>query len=249
MYRRTGILPLYCSTAVVPVPDYTHNPNHVPRNLYRTMSETTSTPQSQNSHQTPIPSMTLILGCTASGKGSLRLPARPTHPRPNPQHRLHEGLPTHGHWHRQARPPNPQRRQTPPHRRPRALRIMQYGTIRPTRRPSHPRNAKRPKTHRRRRRHRHVHTRPPRGHRRRPRRRPSKSAPPLKAQADQHGSAALHQKLTEVDPQAALKIHPNDLKRIIRALEFHQLTGQPISARQQQFRSGNYRYPMADYRT
>ena len=48
-------------------------------------------------------------------------------------------------------------------------------------------------------------------------------------QAEILGSAYLHRKLQEVDPESALRIHPNDAKRIIRALEVHKLTGKPIS--------------------
>jgi tRNA dimethylallyltransferase len=40
---------------------------------------------------------------------------------------------------------------------------------------------------------------------------------------------SLHARLREVDPDAAERINPNDLVRIIRALEVHQLTGRPIS--------------------
>lgn len=39
------------------------------------------------------------------------------------------------------------------------------------------------------------------------------------------GAGALHQRLVEIDPVAAEQIHPNDAKRIIRALEIHALTG------------------------
>ncbi len=39
----------------------------------------------------------------------------------------------------------------------------------------------------------------------------------------------LHQKLKTVDPKGAMKIHQNDKKRLIRALEVYQLTGKPIS--------------------
>jgi tRNA dimethylallyltransferase len=41
--------------------------------------------------------------------------------------------------------------------------------------------------------------------------------------------SALYSRLSRIDPQAAQKIHPNDKKRIIRALEVYELTGQPIS--------------------
>jgi len=47
------------------------------------------------------------------------------------------------------------------------------------------------------------------------------------------GSAALHERLKTLDPQAAAKIHPNDPQRIIRALEVALSTGQPISSLQQ----------------
>ncbi len=51
----------------------------------------------------------------------------------------------------------------------------------------------------------------------------------LKALAQEKGNAYLHQQLKNVDPQAALKIHPNDLRRMIRALEVFEKTGKPIS--------------------
>jgi len=43
--------------------------------------------------------------------------------------------------------------------------------------------------------------------------------------AEVHGNEALHQKLCEIDPQAAEKIHPNNVKRVIRAIEIYKLTG------------------------
>ena len=53
--------------------------------------------------------------------------------------------------------------------------------------------------------------------------------------ADMQGSAVLHQRLTEVDPVSASRIHPNDRRRLIRALEVYQMTGEPISTLQQQW--------------
>ncbi|GGE24691.1 tRNA dimethylallyltransferase [Marinithermofilum abyssi] len=50
--------------------------------------------------------------------------------------------------------------------------------------------------------------------------------------ADQHGNEALHQKLREVDPPSAEKLHPNDRRRIIRALEVYEATGKPFSSMQ-----------------
>jgi len=48
----------------------------------------------------------------------------------------------------------------------------------------------------------------------------------------------LHRRLAEVDPVAAAKLHPNDTRRLIRALEVYHKTGRPISQLQQQFDSG-----------
>jgi tRNA dimethylallyltransferase len=48
--------------------------------------------------------------------------------------------------------------------------------------------------------------------------------------AAQIGTAALHRRLEQVDPASAARIHPNDLKRIVRALEVAELTGTPLSA-------------------
>jgi tRNA dimethylallyltransferase len=57
----------------------------------------------------------------------------------------------------------------------------------------------------------------------------------LKEQIAQTSLSELYKQLTIVDPQAAQRIHANDEKRIIRALEVYQLTGKPISNFQQQF--------------
>ena len=40
----------------------------------------------------------------------------------------------------------------------------------------------------------------------------------------------LHKRLVTVDPQASTRIHQNDTRRLIRALEVHELTGKPISS-------------------
>ena len=51
----------------------------------------------------------------------------------------------------------------------------------------------------------------------------------LKKQAEELGSAELHRQLAEVDKAAAERIHPNDAKRVIRALEIYRVTGKPQS--------------------
>lgn len=51
----------------------------------------------------------------------------------------------------------------------------------------------------------------------------------LIAEAAQFGNEALLERLRAADPETAGRLHPNDQKRIIRALEVHALTGMPIS--------------------
>lgn len=55
----------------------------------------------------------------------------------------------------------------------------------------------------------------------------------LERRADLAGTAALHAELEESDPGASARIHPNDRKRIIRALEVLIRTGTTISAQQE----------------
>lgn len=47
----------------------------------------------------------------------------------------------------------------------------------------------------------------------------------LEQQAAQEGLEALHQRLASIDPESALRIHPNDPQRLIRALEVYQVSG------------------------
>lgn len=56
----------------------------------------------------------------------------------------------------------------------------------------------------------------------------------LEEQAASEGSEALHRELSRVDPLAASRLHPNDQRRIIRAIEVHRLTGRPLSEQQDQ---------------
>jgi tRNA dimethylallyltransferase len=57
----------------------------------------------------------------------------------------------------------------------------------------------------------------------------------LKKEYEQQGPEVIHGRLAEVDPEAAERIHPNDRKRIVRAMEVYELTGRPISSFQEQF--------------
>lgn len=49
------------------------------------------------------------------------------------------------------------------------------------------------------------------------------------------GSQVLRERLEQVDPLLAFKLHPNDHRRMIRALEVARLTGRPLSHWQEQF--------------
>jgi len=64
----------------------------------------------------------------------------------------------------------------------------------------------------------------------------------LQEQATASGVGELYRRLGSVDAVAAGRIHPNDLRRIVRALEVFELTGQPISELQTQWDRQRTRY-------
>lgn len=51
----------------------------------------------------------------------------------------------------------------------------------------------------------------------------------LQEEAQEKGAHALHDKLRRVDPESAEVIHENNIKRVIRALEYYQFTGEKFS--------------------
>ncbi len=57
----------------------------------------------------------------------------------------------------------------------------------------------------------------------------------LQSELDEVGPKVLHERLALVDPLAASTIHPNDARRIVRALEVFRSTGEPISHQQMEF--------------
>jgi tRNA dimethylallyltransferase len=59
----------------------------------------------------------------------------------------------------------------------------------------------------------------------------------LQEQADREGAVTLHARLAEVDPVTARRLHPNDVRRTIRALEVWERTGRPMSAWQTQWQT------------
>jgi tRNA dimethylallyltransferase len=54
----------------------------------------------------------------------------------------------------------------------------------------------------------------------------------LRARAEREGAASLHAQLAQLDPDAAGRIDPRNVRRVVRALEVCLLTGQPISQQQ-----------------
>lgn len=48
--------------------------------------------------------------------------------------------------------------------------------------------------------------------------------------AEQYGAEALHARLQAVDPESALRLHPNDLRRVVRALEIYHVSGTTLSS-------------------
>jgi tRNA dimethylallyltransferase len=65
--------------------------------------------------------------------------------------------------------------------------------------------------------------------------------PELRARLSALPLDILRARLESVDPEAATRIHPNDLRRTVRALEVFDLTGTPISELQQQWDRKNPR--------
>lgn len=60
--------------------------------------------------------------------------------------------------------------------------------------------------------------------------------------AEQHGPLALHRELAAVDPVSAAQIHPNNVRRVARAIEIYRLTGLPKSEWDQKTKQTDCRY-------
>jgi tRNA dimethylallyltransferase len=67
----------------------------------------------------------------------------------------------------------------------------------------------------------------------------------LQDMAEKKGKDYLHQKLKEIDPITAARLHPNDVKRVIRALEVYYLSGKPMSHYVQNLKDMDFRYNVA----
>ncbi len=66
--------------------------------------------------------------------------------------------------------------------------------------------------------------------------------PAVRARLSAQPNEQLHARLAEIDPVSAARIHVNDTKRLIRALEVYELTGKPISSVQREWAGGKRRY-------
>jgi tRNA dimethylallyltransferase len=64
----------------------------------------------------------------------------------------------------------------------------------------------------------------------------------LKLEAKEKGPDVLYERLKKVDPRTASQLHPNDLFRMVRALEVFDSTGVPISFYREQHRFGERPY-------
>ena len=67
----------------------------------------------------------------------------------------------------------------------------------------------------------------------------------LEKKASEEGPEALHARLAQVDPEAARQIHPHNVKRVIRALEYFHDTGEPISVHNERERKRQSPYHYA----
>lgn len=54
------------------------------------------------------------------------------------------------------------------------------------------------------------------------------------------GNQAIYEMLKDFDPESYQALHPNDVKRVIRAIEYYQATNRPISARKHQAKCSIY---------
>ncbi|MEZ6089312.1 MAG: tRNA (adenosine(37)-N6)-dimethylallyltransferase MiaA [Pirellulaceae bacterium] len=61
----------------------------------------------------------------------------------------------------------------------------------------------------------------------------------IERELESHGPEALRRRLQQVDPLSAHTLHPNDTRRMIRALEVAKLTGRPLSHQQIQFEASH----------
>ncbi len=64
----------------------------------------------------------------------------------------------------------------------------------------------------------------------------------LEELAEEKGNQHVHGILQRIDPVKAAELHPNNLRRIIRAIEVYKITGKPVSVLQEQYRLARKKY-------
>lgn len=62
----------------------------------------------------------------------------------------------------------------------------------------------------------------------------------LEELAEKQGKEVLHQRLQTIDPITANRLHPNDVKRVIRAIEIYELTGTTMAEYQKRAKQSPY---------
>jgi len=67
----------------------------------------------------------------------------------------------------------------------------------------------------------------------------------LEEEARLLGPQALHRRLAQIDPPTARRLHPNDVRRVIRAIEVYETTGRPLSEHLAEARAPSPRYRVA----
>ena len=67
----------------------------------------------------------------------------------------------------------------------------------------------------------------------------------LEKLAQEKGASYLHEQLCQVDPESGKSIHANNVRRVIRALEYYHLSGKPISEHNEQERQKESPYHFA----
>lgn len=69
----------------------------------------------------------------------------------------------------------------------------------------------------------------------------------LEREANEKGNEFVHNMLKDIDPISYNKIHPNNIKRVIRALEYYRETGEPISSHNERESMKESPYNLAFY--
>ena len=69
----------------------------------------------------------------------------------------------------------------------------------------------------------------------------------LEQLATERGEEHLHQMLAQIDPESARAIHANNVKRVIRAIEYYRLTGEKISEHNKREREKTSPYDLYYY--